>query len=380
VHKRIVLFTDTFCDANGVSRFLQDMSKEALESNKPFFIITSTKKTYVELRENNFIFNPLIRFKMPFFKELDIVFPPFFKMYKKAKELNPDIIHISTPGFVGICGVIIAKLLKKDIVGTYHTDFPQFIYKVTNNKIYFNISKWCLKIFYKNFKSLISRSNDYIEKIHQDIKYPKEKIHHLISGVNTEKFSPKFKDKTIWSNYGIATNHIFLYVGRVSKEKNLDFLIETFDDYSKMNTNVSLAIVGSGNIEEYKKRFTNEKIFYLGHKEKEELSSLYASSDAFVFPSVTDTLGQVVYESIASGTPVIVTNVGGPQTIVNQASGKVGFILESNNTKQWIETFDLLLTKKEKMKTMREDCEKFANENSISKSFESFYKLNCQNF
>jgi len=173
---KICLFTDTFCDANGVSRFLQDMAKESLSSKVELNIITSTVKNYCPKLDNVFILKPFFRIKMPFYKELDLVFPPIRQMVKKVKELQPDVIHISTPGFIGIIGTLIALKYKIPVIGTYHTDFPMYIYSNTRLKLAKNITTLFMKLFYKKFTALVTRSQEYIEVINQDICIKKEKI------------------------------------------------------------------------------------------------------------------------------------------------------------------------------------------------------------
>ncbi len=159
---KICLFTDTICDANGVSRFLQDMAKESVKNDVTLNILSSTSKSYCEKFENVFIFKPLLKMKMPFYKELDLVFPPFLQMSQKVKELQPDVIHISTPGFVGFIGLLIALKNKIPIVGTYHTDFPMYIYSNTKSKLAKNITKFYMKLFYKKFHYLITRSKNIL--------------------------------------------------------------------------------------------------------------------------------------------------------------------------------------------------------------------------
>ena len=379
---KICLFTDTFCDANGVSRFLQDMARESLSSKVELNIITSTVKNYCPKLDNIFILKPFFRIKMPFYKELDLVFPPIRQMVKKVKELQPDVIHISTPGFIGIIGTLIALKYKIPVIGTYHTDFPMYIYSNTRLKLAKNITTLFMKLFYKKFTALVTRSQEYIEVINQDICIKKEKIFFLQPGTNIKTFSPKYYNDNLWENYNLPQNSAkFLYVGRLTKEKNLDYLFEIwklFYNQSKKKDSY-LCLAGSGELENYKDSLKKYNVVFLGHKEKEELSSLYASSTVFVFPSTTDTLGQVVLESLASATPVIVTNKGGPCGIVNNSKEQVGFVLDIEEKKSWIKLFKKFENGKLNQELLRKNSYIYSKNFSITKTFESFMDIHSKN-
>ncbi len=378
---KICLFSDTVCDVNGVSRFLQDMAKESLDTNIQLNIITSTVKSNCKILPNIHIFKPLLKIRMPFYKELDLVFPPFLKLSKKVKELQPDVIHISTPGFIGLIGVFIALKNKIPLVGTYHTDFPRYLYSHTHSKLIKNITTFFLKIFYKKFTALATRSREYEKVINTEINCDKNKIFFLQPGTNTKTFSPRYYDKNIWNKYNLPSEgKKFLYVGRVTKEKNLDELFEIwkiFYQKSKKKTSY-LCIVGKGELEKYKNSLKKYNVVFLGHKEKEELSSLYASSTVFVFPSTTDTLGQVVLESLASATPVIVTNEGGPRGIVHNAKQKIGFVLDITQKKDWVKLFKKIENEKIDRDSLGKNSFFYSKEFSITKTFESFIDIHLK--
>jgi len=378
---KICLFTDTICDANGVSRFLQDMAKESVKSDVTLNILSSTAKSYCEKFENVFIFKPLLKIKMPFYKELDLVFPPFLQMFQKVKELQPDVIHISTPGFVGFVGLLIALKNKIPIVGTYHTDFPMYIYSNTKSKLAKHITKFYMKLFYKKFHYLITRSKEYIDVIHTDILFDKEKIFFLQPGTNIKTFSPKYYEKEIWKKYNLkSSSQKFLYVGRATKEKNLDKLFEIWKEFYIKSTKKEsyLLIVGRGDLEKYKEELSYYNIFFLGHKEKEELSSFYASATIFVFPSTTDTLGQVILESMSSATPVIVTNKGGPCGLVESSKKQVGFVLDLEKKQKWIKLFKKIENKKIDIDLISKNSYLYSKDFSISKTFDSFIDIHLE--
>lgn len=369
---KICLVSDTIYDVNGVSRFIQDIAKEAIKYDKKFYVISSTQKNHYENIPNILNIKPLFIMKMPFYKSLDLVFPNFFRIKSKIKKLNPDLLHISTPGTVGFCALISAKLLNIPVVGIYHTDFPSYLYKNTKSKIVRYLTMKFLKFFYSGYKAIFSRSEEYLKIIEKELRFSEKNIHLLKAGINTKSFNKSFKDNTIWSNYDIDKNSFkVLYVGRISVEKNVDKLIKYWQESNFRNCELILV----GDVEfcinlKYKK---NSSINFLGRKQKDELSKIYASSDCFIFPSTTDTLGQVVMEAMASGLPVIVTNKGGPKSFVNK---EFGYVIDMNYSKEMKDIIEKLSFKDDDYYEKKDNAYLYMRDKSISHSFLDFWENN----
>jgi glycosyltransferase involved in cell wall biosynthesis len=372
--KSIVLITDTVCDANGVSRFIQDIAKVAKQENKNFRVISSTTKEYCDKLNNIKRLKPFIRFKMPFYPELDLVIPPFRKLYKEIKALQPDVIHISTPGLVGLTGYFIAKRLKVPIYGTYHTDFASYLYSNTNSKLVKKITRFFEKKFYKGCKGVFLRSDTYRGLIENEFQINPKNVFTLPAGINIAHFSLSYRDTNYWEQYDIPKDTIkALYVGRVTSEKNIAFLLELWKKNHTPTDNKWLILVGSGSF--YKKRHEYEPyhIKFLGHQDKEALKTIYASSDFFVFPSNSDTLGQVVIEAMASALAVIVSNEGGPKTLVSEERPN-GYVLEKNNESLWRNSINELAENNQQREVFSQNALALSKDLSIEKSFALFWE------
>lgn len=373
----ICLVSDTVFDVNGVSRFIQDFSKEAKKYKKNFYVLTSTEKKHYENIENIINIKPSFRMKMPFYKSLDLVIPNFFKIKNEIKKLNPDLLHISTPGTVGLCALISAKLLKIPVVGIYHTDFPAYMEKNTKSKFVKKGTILFLKIFYSSYKALFSRSDEYFETIREQLGFKQEDLYLLKAGINIESFDKKFEDKTIWNKYCVDKNRFkLLYTGRVSVEKNVHKLINLWSE-NKFE-NCELILVGDVEIDGLDmKELKKKNITFLGRRQELALSKIYASSDCFIFPSTTDTLGQVVMEAMSSGLPVIVTNKGGPKTFVNESCG---YIVDINNFAAVSNIIKEVSKKDENYFSKKESAYNFMRDKSISHSFLNFWENNQKIF
>ena len=317
---------------------------------------------------------PIFALPMPFYKELDLVFVNPFRLYYFIKRYRPDTIHISTPGPIGFWGMVIAKWLKIPLYGTYHTDFPSYLYANTNSKFVKKTTIYFLRWFYKDFRAIFIRSNEYFDVIKSELRFSEDRIYTIPAGIDLNRFNPNFKDENLWHRvYGLPKDVVVaLYVGRLTVEKNVPFLLELWRDIAKEYPKAWLVMVGSGKY--YKKRdeYKKSNILFLGHKEGKELSTIFASVNFFVFPSTTDTLGQVVMEALASGLPVIVSDKGGPKTLVNK-DYKNGYILEVDKDRFKSVIVELILDEK-KREELSIGAKRSAKNFSFANSFNFFWK------
>jgi len=166
-------------------------------------------------------------------------------------------------------------------------------------------------------------------------------------------------------------------VGSVSKDKNIEFLIELWQSLLQrgivQSKNLHLILVGSGKLSEDKVYQKISNLHFLGYKEGDELSIIYASSDLFIFLSTTDTLGQVVIEAFYSGLPALVTDKGGPKTIIGD-DGLCGYALSIEKPYLWIESIETIFQNPKQLKDMSKNCRYKASKMHIEDSFDYFWK------
>ena len=134
-----------------------------------------------------------------------------------------------------------------------------------------------------------------------------------------------------------------MYTGRISKDKNLDFLIKVYNRVNENNSDINLIFVGDGPYYQELSKSVNDKpgIVFTGRLKREKLSNIYASADILLFSSTTDTFGMTVLEAQSCGLPALVSDIGGPQEIVNE--GQSGFILSVDTIDPWVKTIEFLL-------------------------------------
>ena len=313
---RVALFTDTLGDVNGVTRFIKAMGELASVGGRELHIITSTKME-VPLGAHIHNLRPHFATKMPRYDHLEIVFPPIRDALRLVDQIHPDVIHVSTPGPVGTLGLVASAMKRVPVVGTYHTDFPAYVEDLFDDHVMTRAANHSMKLFYRRFSTVLTRSAAYLQPL-RDIGVDDDRLEVLSAGCDTDAFSPRWRDDQIWNRLGVDPGVKVLYCGRVSVEKNLPMLTDVWTRASRrlseLGIDSQLVVIGDG---PYRKRMEKElaraPAIFLGFRHGEELSSLYASGDVFVFPSLTDTLGQAVMEAQASGLPAIVSDVGGAQ-------------------------------------------------------------------
>ena len=338
MNTKVLLVSDTVFDANGVSRFIQDMAAQSRGRGGNFSVLSSSPLG-PEAPENNIVnLRPFWYMRMPFYKEqfLTIV-PPWWKMYRYVKALRPDIIHISTPGPLGLCAMAIAKRFGIPVAGTYHTDFPSYIRRQINAGFAESVTRRFMRFFFHRMQKVFSRSRLYMGILQRDLDISASRLEFIPPGTDIAKFAPAHRSETVWPRFDVRSDSIkILYVGRLSVEKNFLFVVELFETLQEScDVPLSMIVVGEGALAEAVSRKRNSHIHLLGLQRGEALSQLYASSDLMLFASVTETLGQVVMEAQASGLPCIVSDQGGVTDIVD--TERTGFCIPVDEKKQWLE-------------------------------------------
>ncbi|NRA58140.1 MAG: glycosyltransferase family 1 protein [Phycisphaerales bacterium] len=372
---RMMLFTDTLGDVNGVSRFIRNMGHESIAAGQEMLIATSTR---FEIPPEDCFFNcrPKFAMKMPKYAELDFVIPNKTDLVRRAEEFAPDVVHVSTPGGVGKVGRDFAKKRGIPIAGVYHTDFPAYLEHLFNEEMYGTITAQYMKYFYKPFELILSRSEQYMESL-EKLNFSRDRMAKLEPGIKLDDFDASHRDESAWDEYGLPRDSVkILYVGRISTEKNLPVLTEIWPNVRERARSASvdarLVVIGGGPyLSEMQSALGGHGTVFPGFKHGTELAKLYASADMFVFPSLTDTLGQVVLESQASGIPVIVADQGGPKEVVDD--GATGLVLPGSRPAAWVDAVSDLVIDHERRKAMGAAGVAYSKNFSISASFEKFW-------
>jgi len=323
-------FTDTLEDVNGVARTILAMVQAAGQAGADLTVVTSRSKLSItDIPIKNF--PPVGEFEIPEYELQKLSFPPFLDMLDYIQRERFTELIISTPGPIGLCALGCAKLLGLRTSGIYHTDFPQYA-RFLSDDAFMESMVWNYMQWFYGQVDLVYVNSEFYRRCWIDRGIMPDKLRIFPRGLDTELFNPSLRDPKYWVTRG-AKGPVLLYVGRVSKEKDLNFLAEIMPALREKAAPFTLAIVGEGPYRAELEALLPDAIF-TGILSGRELGVAYASADLFVFPSTTDTYGNVVVEAMAAGLPAAVSDIGGPRELIKNS--QMGRVLPARDASAWV--------------------------------------------
>ncbi|OKH36448.1 glycosyl transferase [[Phormidium ambiguum] IAM M-71] len=289
---------------------------------------------------------------LPMYPELKLAFPRP-AIGKVLENFQPDIIHVVNPAVLGLGGIFYGKTLKIPIVASYHTHLPQYLQHYGLGMLE-GVLWELLKSAHNQAELNLCTSTAMVQEL---INHGIERVDLWQRGVDTELFHPDTASQEMRSrlSQGHPESPLLLYIGRLGAEKEIERIkpiLETIPD-------ARLALVGDGpNREALEKHFAGTKTNFVGYLRGKELASAYASADAFIFPSRTETLGLVLLEAMAAGCPVVAARSGGIPDIVTD--GENGYLFDPKDEQGAIKATIRLLAHKEERELLRHNARKEA--------------------
>lgn len=259
----------------------------------------------------------------PLYPEIKLV-SPFTDVTAELYRYRPDVVHLLHPVALGFAGLRAAKALGIPVVMSYHTDlvaYARYFGFGFLSDLVVRIERW----IHNQADLNLCPSGPTLRELES---YGFERLKIWTRGVDTGRFSPARRDPQMRARLsgGDAKKPLLLYVGRVSHEKRVGWLRRMIDQLP----GARLAIVGDGPARaEMETLFSGSPTVFTGVLRGEELARAYAAADAFVFPSASETLGNVVLEAMASGLPVVAAGAGGPLDLIEH--GRTGFLFDPNS-------------------------------------------------
>lgn len=370
---RVAHFTDTFDEVNGVAHTLRQQLAAARTLGKDYTIVLCADDLKNQ-RPGVKAFKSIGAMALPEYPEVRLLVPPLLKVVEFIHDGGFTHLHLATPGPVGLAGLAAAKLLGLPASGTYHTALPQYAKALTEDS-YAEDMMWKLMVwFYGQMDHVYVPSQATgAELVAQGIAA--EKIRLYPRGVDTERFTPAKRNGFLSTRYGIAHAEMsFLYVGRVSREKNLHVLTEAYQTLLARGMRARLVITGDGPYRaEMEAALAGTPAVFTGYLTGDDLCAVYASSDALAFPSATDTFGNVVLEAQASGIPVIVTDQGGPAE--NMLPGETGLRVPANDAMALAEAMAALVSDAAYREQMGRAARSYIETRAFAKAFEQLFEL-----
>jgi len=311
-------------------------------------------------------------FTFPLYKEYKFAIPGQRYFEDKLKEFQPDLIHINSPCSLGYAAVKYGTRNGIPVAATYHTHFASYAkyYKI---KAFENISWNYFRKIYNACQIVYVPSQPILDELQlhgiNNLKY-------LPHGVDTKTFNTLFYSKDWKRKNNIEGKTAVLFVGRLVWEKDLETLANSYKIIMNASDDVSFVIVGDGPIKDELVKLMPRALF-LGYQSGSQLAESYASSDIFVFPSTTETFGNVTLEAMASGLAPICAREGGAYGVIKE--GINGLTAMPRDPVDLSKKINLLLDFPEIRKYLRNNAILYANEQTWDKIFQklvnSYQKL-----
>jgi len=307
---KIALFTETFLPkVDGIVTRLTKTVQHLVAAGDEVLIFCpeGAPETYMGARVVGVPAMPL-----PLYPELKLALPR--PMVSDALDgFDPDLVHVVNPAVLGLGGIWAAKQKGYPLVASYHTHLPKYLEHYGLGML--EPVLWeLLKMAHNQAQLNLCTSTAMVAELSE------KGIQHTAlwqRGVDTELFRPELRSQSMRERLlggRSDTGQLLLYIGRLSAEKQIERIRPVLDAMP----NARLALVGDGPYrQQLETLFAGSAANFVGYLAGEELASAYASADAFLFPSSTETLGLVLLEAMAAGCPVVGANRGGIPDIVS---------------------------------------------------------------
>jgi glycosyltransferase involved in cell wall biosynthesis len=324
---RVAYFPDSFHEVNGVAHTSRHFEAFARRRNLPFLCVRAGDRSQAVTEEGNLWTLELPRGLLSFALEKDLRFDPAFLRHipligEVLERFQPNLIHITGPSEVGILGAALAHHMGLPLAASWHTNVHEYAARR---------SEWFLRLLPESQSAATGQAIEDLAmavaarfySVAQVLFAPHPALcallerttgrpcHWMPRGVDAALFDPAKRTRKNQNNGAVLG-----FVGRLSVEKNVALLAQVQQELEQMGVSeFRFLIVGQGGDENWLRERLPQAEF-AGVLRGEALAEAYANMDLFVFPSHTDTFGNVVLEALASGVPAIVTPDGGPPTIV----------------------------------------------------------------
>lgn len=332
-HLRIGFFTDTYLPAtHGVEVSIETFRRNLEKAGHKVFVYapavpgyTDTNRRVFRLKSIRVIDTPQMRLAFPVVEGGNI---------RELTRFPLDIVHVHTPFSVGLLGKYIATHQHVPIIYTHHTHYPEYARAYLKERVLLPFLAKSLSAWFSNISDAVIAPSPKIRALLRAYGVQRP-IHVLPTGIRLQQFrrtrTCARNARALRARLGILPAvEVLLFVGRLGREKNIEFLIRAFAELKTIRPEAAFVLVGDGPIRDQLKSLATrlalkETAIFTGPVAHAEIASCYQAADLFVFSSLTDTQAIVVLEAIASGLPVVALRDEAFTSMVK--NGRNGFLL-----------------------------------------------------
>jgi glycosyltransferase involved in cell wall biosynthesis/predicted metal-dependent phosphoesterase TrpH len=300
--KRIALIADAIGGVHGVSHTIERIRELGVPGYHVEVIGTD--------RDVDRRLPAVAEVEIPFYAGLEIGVPSLPGMVEVLAEGRFDLVHATAPGPAGVVATLIARIMELPLLGSWHTELGVYAGMRSSSPELEQGMHIALSLFYRQCGRVLSPSPASDESLAR-LGVERDRIGRWGRGVDTSRFDPALRDPDSYPGEVKV-----LYAGRLTKEKGIDLLADSFLRAREADPRMHLLLAGGGPEEEVLRERLGDAATFLGWLGGDDLPRAYASADIFLFCSRTDTFGQVLVEAGASGVPAVAVAEGGPTSIV----------------------------------------------------------------
>jgi glycosyltransferase involved in cell wall biosynthesis/predicted metal-dependent phosphoesterase TrpH len=307
---RVGMFTDTFDEVNGVAGTMRRLAEYAEHTRRSSMTIVTTGEGKAS---DHFVrLHPVGSLPLPAYLDRSwrLGVPSAIEILRLVEEREFDVIHVATPGPVGLCALLVARTLGLPFVVSHHTELARYALELTGDRLAAEVTALGLRWLYGQARRVYVPSH-HVGVALTDEGVDRARLVQFSRGIDVERFDPGHRSTGMRRRLGGSSSTVVLYVGRLSKEKGIFSLAQAMRTACGAHPGLRLAIVGDGpDRAALADALVGVPHTFLGTLTGRDLASAYASSDIFCLPSETETFGQVALEAAASGLPVVVSDRG----------------------------------------------------------------------
>jgi len=248
--------------------------------------------------------------EIPFYEGLSLGVPGLPDLVETLAEGTYDLVHVTAPGPAGIAATLMSRITGVPLIASYHTEIATYAGMRSRDEALEALTRAGLGAFYSAPGAVLSPSPSADASV-ISLGADPERLGRWERGVDVHRFDPAKADPAAFPG-----EIKVLYAGRLTREKGVDLLAESFLRAHERDPRLHLLLAGGGPEEGELRERLGERATFLGWLAGEDLPRAYASADAFLFASSTDTYGQVILEAAASGLPIVAVAEGGPAALI----------------------------------------------------------------
>lgn len=277
-------------------------------------------------------------FPIPGYSALRFGYPSFFYFLRHWKKVRPCRVHIATEGPLGFSALVAARILKIRVTSSFHTNFHAY-----SNYYGFGLLRKATLAYLRWFHNRAQMTFVPTPTLMRELAQKGfQSMTPLGRGVDTILFDPAKRDPSLRQQWKQASDQdpIILYVGRIAAEKNIPLAIRSWEELRKQSPDLRMVLVGDGPLRtELQSRYP--ELIFAGMQKGEDLARYYASADILLFPSTTETFGNVVTEGLASGLSVVAYRYAAAELYIRHQTN--GYLAEFDQETDFINTAKLAL-------------------------------------